>query len=468
MPNPQTPISKGLGKRAYSSDSPPVSAKQLKQMSTMMEHEPTVSAQCDRCRDALGAVSLSCAACRRVFHLKCRAVDEKEPSDEPAAKWLCRLCDSAAMGMSDIEFMKYLDATPMKEEIWRTCARLVVTTRNLAMEVAWLKSQLGQLALAGATVAPEPTQVAPADNPPAKKKQDAKKTVLFIGDKLIRQLRMKVLTQLPKKASVLIKQVSSGDIESIKRETLEFLQTNQQDVHVIIHSGYNECLEFKKDLLLETVRKLVNEVRESRSNVSFSMTTVPPFTRECSEANEALARNQGSLSIEMLDLTFVHRELIHRGQYSYSSEESADACSKTIARKMASFLGTELKPLKPPRTQTPEPSPRTWAETVAPPRRPQARDARQSVRPDSRDSRANRTLSQQAQHPQHMQWAAQGGRPRRQVDASGRQTNPPGRRRSQSSLTLPSGAQLTEVIAQTLEKLLRESAPNKKTQRRSS
>ena len=101
--------------------------------------------------------------------------------------------------MSDIDFMKYLETTPLNEEVWKTCARLVVTTRNLAPDVVGLKTQLGQL-FAG-EVPPASSSFEQEDNKPKtpeKKKPVPEKTVLFIGDRLVRHLRMRILAQLPK------------------------------------------------------------------------------------------------------------------------------------------------------------------------------------------------------------------------------------------------------------------------------
>ena len=450
----RSPITKGPHKRPYSSDSPPAATKQFKQqlgtMSSMDFETSPFSRSCDRCKDTLGAIRLSCTTCGRVFHPKCKSTDEDPPSEEASANWSCRLCKCGNAGMSDIDFMKYLETTPLNEDVWKTCARLVVTTRNLAAEVAGLKTQLGQLLASGLPALPSnPEQ---EDNKPKiseKKKPAPEKTVLFIGDRLIRQLRMKILAQLPKRSSIAIKQVSAGDIGKIKEETQEFLKTNQQDIQVILHCGYNECLNFKKEELLGTLRNLVNETKSSRTNVSFAMTTVPQFTRECNEVNETLKMSQTETSIEILDLSSDHLDMIHRGQYSYSSEESTDACAKTIARKIASFLGTELKPLRPrePMGQPPPPpppastaTPRTRTSNPSNRRRsPKQRTSTRDGRTDTRDTRFRD--SRRPSVSQNNQRTA----------VAERLPSRTGRRSPRNAPIIPSGAQLASIIDQAVQ-----------------
>lgn len=217
----------------------------------------------------------------------------------------------------------------------------------MSNEVEVLRDQLNRLLPLGTEAASQfDTHIVPKSDS-QKKKPVADKTVLVIGDKAIRPMRMKILAQLPRKSSVVIRQLATSDIENVKRETLEFLSTNQQEVHVVLHCGYSECMNFNKDDLLRGTRDLVSEATEDRNNVSFSMATIPPFTRECNDVNQYLLDKKNIPNLDTLDMTFAHRHMILRGQYSYSNSDVADPCAKTIARKAASFLGTELKSLKP-------------------------------------------------------------------------------------------------------------------------
>lgn len=121
-------------------------------------------------------------------------------------------------------------------------------------------------------------------------KPTSARKVLIIGDKPLRHMRTKLLSQLPRRSSVLFRQLADLCIENAKSTTLELLKENQQEVHVMLHCGCNECMNFKKDHLLQGIDSLMREASSGRTNVTFSVATVPPFMKECFEFNTQLAQ----------------------------------------------------------------------------------------------------------------------------------------------------------------------------------
>lgn len=195
--------------------------------------------------------------------------------------------------------------------------------------------------------------------PPAAKEQRTKpnKTVLLVGDKSIKQLKRQLAAQLPKKASLVVRWTSKKDAVSILELADKFLQSNDHPVHIIVHGGHEECLEFQKDRYLSEISAFAQRTMAKRSDCSWSIITIPQFTKECREANEELKKHQETLRYDIIDVTHAHRPMVTRGFCSYSKlDDTAEACAKAMARK-ATFLDVKIAP-------TPKPSKNVRSNTI--------------------------------------------------------------------------------------------------------
>ena len=230
----------------------------------------------------------------------------------------------------------------------------MVTTRNLSAEVARLKNRLGELPPSQANPHPAHQGTAPANTsgPTAelapKLAPKHKKSVLFVGDSSTRRLRHKILEQLPRNSSILFRGCSKADIGSILAQTKKAIEDNPQELQIILHCGYEDCLNFKGNEFIKSLSEFALDLKTKRPNCSLAISTVPEFTKECNTANDALTNSREELGIDILNLKIPHRGMVLRGSYSYSSvDEVAYSCAKSIARKAASLPIREKESAQP-------------------------------------------------------------------------------------------------------------------------
>lgn len=223
---------------------PPVSAKSRKRTNldlfgsddslfanTKRSKLMEVEDPCCRCRKPLGAVIMKCASCSREFHGSCRTPDEGEPPEEPGSRWSCRLCALPASSLTADEMLAELD----KLELGNSTRAMVV---HMALRIR---------ALDGGSDAGKPI-----------------KTVLPIGDKSLRQIKGKILKQLPGKTSLVVRAISKLDIASITAAASKFQEQNSQAVHSIFHCGLVECMEIRKDKFLAEIAEFTSKYCEIR------------------------------------------------------------------------------------------------------------------------------------------------------------------------------------------------------------
>ena len=329
-------------KRKLNDGSP--STIQNKTKALKQGHQMECGRSCSRCNTEINSLSLRCASCERTLHVACRTRDELEPSEDPRATWNCRVCLTPLARRSSDEMMLFLDKQPLESELMNYVAFLVTKIRKLEAKVAAL-SELR-------TEQCEVIRQEPMDEVPEAENKQVKgtfsKSVLLIGDAPTEQLKRKVLSQLPRKTPIVIRAYRKRDTKAILEHAETFLSTNPQPVHIILHSGYNECMEFEKEKFLLAIDEFSKRLKERRPECSMSVITVPQFIGECKEANTLLREKQKSADICVIESTESHRMMVNRGLYTYAGiEDLLITCSKAIARKAADFLEVKTVNLPP-------------------------------------------------------------------------------------------------------------------------
>lgn len=341
---------------------------------------------CTRCETALNGLLLKCASCRRHFHAKCKTADEALPCDDPPAPWTCRVCSTpGALKTADM-LMTTLDKTPLESETMNYVAFLVTHIRKLEQQVSSLSEKLAPFSTSPA-VATSPA-VSPSANNAADGSGDAKrpsKTVLLIGDKKSQKLAWEVKDRFSRKNSIVVRTFSKHSTQKILEQARAFLDENPQPVHLVLHTGYEECMEFEKDKLLTPVKDFVQKLKTTRPNCSISLVTIPQFSKECREANQALLSLKDEMDetrLDVIDLSRSHRLMVNKGSYSYSGkDELLISCANNLARRVGTFLGVNPTTR---RVQTAEPvedDTRTGSRPAADPSR------RQESQPTERKTR---------------------------------------------------------------------------------
>ena len=245
-----------------------------------------------------------------------------------------------------------IDKQSLESETMYYITFLITRIRSLEAVVARLAAQ--SAADQGLQPIAQPAAATPVNSGKESADQQEKlppKTVLLLGDIKLKQLERKIKTHLPQKGAVMLRCFSKPATESILEQGTKFLESNPQPVHLILHSGYDECMDFKKDKFLSSIANFAGKLKRDRPECSMSVISVPQFTSECMQANEVLKARKTERGIDVLDLTNSHRVMTNKGAYSYSSlDELSTACSKTIARRAAAFLGVKLVAVQPTRS----------------------------------------------------------------------------------------------------------------------
>lgn len=309
---------------------------------------------CPRCPKPLNpSFFLICGGpCRRSFHTMCFTRDEEDP--KTAKSWKCRVCSAAAVAgpMSADSILAELDKQPLSSELMTQVCRMVLMNKTMD------PNSVSARVLPPQSVSAElcQTEECTAKGP--------KPTVLVVGDKKLREVKGKILAQMPKDCSVVIRPYSSPETASILEKAREFLEKNPQPVHVVLHAGHEECVDFKSDAFLKSVSSFACCLKQQRPDCSMSVITVPQFTKESKDVNEALTAHQEEWKLNVVDLTKGQRAMVLKGKYGYSgTPDLVQLTSGTIAKKACDLLGTKPLPWRcPPRTSTSPlpPSARRW------------------------------------------------------------------------------------------------------------
>ena len=297
-----------------------------------------VDEKCSRCGESLGAITLTCGYCGRRFHLSCRTADEAEPSEEPGTRWRCRVCAHPTATTDHEGAMSALDKAALTDPLAGVIANMTLRMRQLERQVSTLGKRLHNGY--DPQLTQDPRSANNENTPPYR-------MVLLVGDSPVMQIRDKLRQQCPRGVPVMKRASRRDDIASITATAESFLEKHPNPVHIILHGGYEECMEMKKDVYLAAVSVFAKRLGSHRPECSMSVTTVPLFNRECKEANDTLTAAQVELKIDLIDLTKAHRELVIKGRYEYATDgTAAQECSRLLAGKACSFLGAKQQRLK--------------------------------------------------------------------------------------------------------------------------
>ena len=307
-----------------------------------------ITSACDRCNAQLSSLQLTCSGCARIFHDTCRLENEEIPSSAPGSRWKCRICSAEPAAMSARDFMSMIDKLPFDNDFIKFFIHLTTRIHALERQVRTLEACPRRVIDCAAPTESQSTQPATGDGDQTAKRQHSK-SVLVIGDKILKQLQPRILDRLPRKNSVAIRTYSRADSASTVSAIDSFLKENPQPVQVILHAGYEECMEFNKGAFLDNIRTLGHALKENRPDCALSVITVPQFHQECKAANDSLIANQKEWNLDVIDMTHPHRQIVHKGMYTYTGcEDVKESIATAVARKASTFLGIKMAKKRPP------------------------------------------------------------------------------------------------------------------------
>ena len=119
------------------------------------------------------------------------------------------------------------------------------------------------------------------------------------------------------------------------------MDAKPQPDHLILHSGYDECLEFGKDKGLASIVEFAQCLKKARPDCFLSVLTVPQFSMECKDVNVALEARSEESDFDVIAATEDQRGMVNRRSYSYSTPEILTTCAKGVALKIGTFIGVK-------------------------------------------------------------------------------------------------------------------------------